>query len=58
MSEFLDNEFAEKMAADLGLKVEVVFVPWAQYWEQKDIMLAANEPIDLYWDGLRTSQQS
>lgn len=52
MSEFLDNEFAEKMAADLGLKVEVVFVPWAQYWEQKDIMLAANEPIDLYWDGL------
>ncbi|MBE9914749.1 ABC transporter substrate-binding protein [Paenibacillus donghaensis] len=52
MSEFLKNEFAEKMAADLGLKVEVVFVPWAQYWEQKDIMLAANEPIDLYWDGL------
>ncbi|GIO95650.1 ABC transporter substrate-binding protein [Paenibacillus lautus] len=52
MSEFLGNEFAEKMAADLGLKVEVVFVPWAQYWEQKDIMLAANEPIDLYWDGL------
>ncbi|MGG4345539.1 ABC transporter substrate-binding protein [Paenibacillus lautus] len=52
MSEFLNNEFAEKMAADLGLKVEVVFVPWAQYWEQKDIMLAANEPIDLYWDGL------
>ncbi|WP_020620924.1 ABC transporter substrate-binding protein [Paenibacillus daejeonensis] len=52
MSEFLDNEFAERMAADLGLKVELVFVPWAQYWEQKDIMLAANEPIDLYWDGL------
>ncbi|GIP30234.1 ABC transporter substrate-binding protein [Paenibacillus sp. J23TS9] len=52
MDEFLGHEFAEKMAADLGLKVEVVFVPWAQYWEQKDIMLAANEPIDLYWDGL------
>ncbi|MBD2867080.1 ABC transporter substrate-binding protein [Paenibacillus arenilitoris] len=52
LSEFLDNEFAEKMASELGLKVEVVFVPWAQYWEQKDIMLAANEPIDLYWDGL------
>lgn len=52
MNEFLQNEFAEKMAADLGLKVEVVFVPWAQYWEQKDIMLAANEPVDLYWDGL------
>ena len=52
MSEFLKNEFAEKMAKDLGLKVEVTFEPWAQYWEQKDIMLAAKEPIDLYWDGL------
>ncbi|WP_053375950.1 ABC transporter substrate-binding protein [Paenibacillus sp. FJAT-27812] len=52
MTEFLQNEFSEKMAADLGLKVKVIFVPWSQYWEQKDIMLAANEPIDLYWDGL------
>lgn len=52
MSDFLDNEFAERMATDLGLKLEMVFVPWDQYWTQKDIMLAANEPIDLYWDGL------
>lgn len=51
-SDFLDHEFADVMAADLGLKVKVTFVPWEQYWEQKDIMLAANEPIDLYWDGL------
>ncbi|OXM16868.1 ABC transporter substrate-binding protein [Paenibacillus herberti] len=52
MTDFLKNEFADKMATELGLKVDVIFVPWAQYWEQKDIMLAANEPIDLYWDGL------
>lgn len=52
MSEFMENEFAEKMAEDLNVKVEVIYVPWDQYWEQKDIMLAANEPIDLYWDGL------
>lgn len=52
MSSFLENEFAAKMKTDLGLKVEMVFVPWDQYWEQKDIMLAAQEPIDLYWDGL------
>ena len=52
MSEFMSNEFAEKMKADLGLTVEMIYVPWDQYWEQKDIMLAANEPIDLYWDGL------
>ena len=52
MAEFMDNEFAEKMAADLNLKVKMIYVPWDQYWEQKDIMLAANEPVDLYWDGL------
>ncbi|MGB4660841.1 MAG: ABC transporter substrate-binding protein [Mobilitalea sp.] len=52
MTEFLDNEFAQKMKDELGLKVEMVYVPWEQYWEQKDIMLAAQEPIDLYWDGL------
>lgn len=52
MTEFLSNEFADKVASDLGLKIKVIFVPWGQYWEQKNIMLAANEPIDLYWDGL------
>lgn len=51
-SEFLKTDFAEKMKKDLNLEVKVTFVPWAQYWEQKDIMLAAKEPIDLYWDGL------
>ncbi|QJD84912.1 ABC transporter substrate-binding protein [Cohnella herbarum] len=51
-SSFIDKELAEKLAKDIGIKLEVVFVPWSQYWEQKDIMLAANEPIDLYWDGL------
>lgn len=52
MTEFLQNEFAEKMKEDLGIKVNMTFVPWDQYWEQKDIMLAAKEPVDLYWDGL------
>lgn len=51
-SEFLKNEFADRMMKDLSMKVNVTFLPWAQYWEQKDIMLAAKEPIDLYWDGL------
>lgn len=52
MTEFLDKEFAEVMKKDLGIKLKVTFVPWDQYWEKKDIMLAAKEPIDLYWDGL------
>lgn len=52
MTEFLSKEFADAMKKDLNMKVKVTFVPWDQYWEQKDIMLAANEPVDLYWDGL------
>ncbi len=51
-SEFLNNEFAAKMEEDLGLKVNMIFLPWDQYWTQKEIMLAANQEIDLYWDGL------
>ncbi len=51
-SEFLNNEFAAKVQEDLGLKVNMIFLPWDQYWTQKEVMLAANEKIDLYWDGL------
>ena len=51
-TEFLNNEFAERMKNDLNMKVNVVFVPWDQYWDKKDIMLANQEAIDLYWDGL------
>ncbi|SHO52676.1 ABC transporter substrate-binding protein [Anaerocolumna xylanovorans] len=57
MTDFLENEFAEKMATDLNMKVKMIYVPWDSYWDQKDIMLAANEPIDLYWDGLPNLSQ-
>ncbi|MCR4694475.1 MAG: extracellular solute-binding protein [Pseudobutyrivibrio sp.] len=50
--EFLENEFADKVKEDIGLKVNMVWLPWDQYWNQKEIMLAANDEIDLYWDGL------
>ena len=52
MSNFLKGPFADKMAAELNLKVNIQFLSWANYWDQKSIMLAANQPIDLYWDGL------
>lgn len=50
--EFLENEFAEKVYDEIGLKVNMIWLPWDQYWNQKEIMLAANQVIDLYWDGL------
>lgn len=52
MTEFLNGEFAERMLADLNMEVEMIYVPWDLYWDKKDIMLASQEPIDLYWDGL------
>ena len=50
--EFLENEFAEKLYNDTGLKLEIIWLPWDQYWTQKEIMLSAQDEIDLYWDGL------
>lgn len=52
MSNFLHGPFAEKMAKELQLKVNITFLSWDNYWDQKKIMLAAKTPIDLYWDGL------
>ena len=51
--EFLENEFAEKVKNDIGLEIEMIWLPWDQYWTQKEIMLSAQDEIDLYWDGLR-----
>lgn len=50
--EFLENEFAEKIYNDIGLEIEMIWLPWDQYWTQKEIMLSAQDEIDLYWDGL------
>ncbi len=52
MTAFLNGPFAERVLAELNMKVNVTFLSWDNYWDQKKIMLAANTPIDLYWDGL------
>ena len=51
-SEFIKGPFAEKVEAELKMKVNFRFLSWDAYWDQKKVMLAANEAIDLYWDGL------
>ena len=51
-SEFVNGAFAEKVAKELNMKVNFRFLSWDAYWDQKSVMLGANEPIDLYWDGL------
>lgn len=50
--EFLDGEFAEVMKNDLNMTVKLTWSNWNDYWTKKDVMLAAQENVDLYWDGL------
>ncbi|MDR2505041.1 MAG: ABC transporter substrate-binding protein [Oscillospiraceae bacterium] len=52
MANFLNGAFAEKVAAELNMKVNFVWLSWSDYWDQKMLKFAANENIDLYWDGL------
>ena len=50
MEEFLGNEFKDLLKKNLNMSLEVMYVPWDQYWDKKDMMLAANEQMDWYWD--------
>ena len=52
MANFINGPFAEKVKAELNMKVNMTYLSWEAYWDQKQLMLAANTPIDLYWDGL------
>ena len=51
-SEFINGAFKDKVAAELNMKVNFKFLSWDAYWDQKSVLLGAEEPIDLYWDGL------
>ena len=52
MAAFLNGAFADRVKEELNMKVNFRFLSWEAYWDQKKLMLAANEQIDLYWDGL------
>jgi putative aldouronate transport system substrate-binding protein len=52
MANFINNQLNPRLADEIGIKLKFIYKGWDQYWEQKSILLAAKEPIDLYWDGL------
>ncbi|MBO7387095.1 MAG: hypothetical protein J6U15_04755 [Lachnospiraceae bacterium] len=52
MANFINNELNPRLAEKAGIQVEMLYKGWDQYWDQKGVMLAANQRIDLYWDGL------
>lgn len=53
MADFIKNQLNPKLAAEAGIELEIIYRSWDQYWEQKDVMLAAGQEIDLYWDALQ-----
>lgn len=52
MANFIENQLNPRLAEEVGIKIEMIYKGWDQYWDQKAVMLAANTAIDLYWDGL------
>ena len=52
MANFIDNQLNPRLASEAGIQVKLIYKGWDQYWDQKDVMLSANQTIDLYWDGL------
>lgn len=52
MTEFLTNEFAEKIKSDLNIELDVSFSPWSEYFNKIPMMLAAGEEIDWLWNGV------
>jgi putative aldouronate transport system substrate-binding protein len=52
MANFINNQLNPRLADEAGIQVKLIYKGWDVYWEQKDVLLAASEPIDLYWDGL------
>jgi len=52
MANFIKNDLNPRLKEEVGIQVQLIYKGWDQYWEQKDIMLASNQAIDLYWDGL------
>lgn len=50
MKEFIANEFNSRLEKELNMRLELHYISWDQYFDRKDIMIAAGEQIDLYWD--------
>lgn len=51
-AEFLANDYNPVLKAALNCELEVSWSSWSDYWNKKDMMLAAGEEIDWYWDGI------
>ncbi len=52
MTNFINNQLNPRLESEVGINVKLIYKGWDVYWDQKAVLLAAGEPIDLYWDGL------
>jgi ABC-type glycerol-3-phosphate transport system substrate-binding protein len=51
MTELLNGALADALRKDLDMEIEMIYIPWGEYWDHKTIKLQAGDAIDLYWDG-------
>ena len=48
MTELLSGELGAALLQDLDMQIEMIYVPWGDYWNMKTAKLQAGDAIDLY----------
>ncbi|MEK0312591.1 extracellular solute-binding protein [Cohnella sp. 56] len=51
MREFVDNELNARLKQDLNIKLELTYIPWADYQSKVELALSTGESYDLFWYG-------
>ncbi|MDG0813934.1 extracellular solute-binding protein [Cohnella rhizosphaerae] len=51
MREFVDNELNARLKQELNMKLELTYIPWADYQSKVELALSTGENYDLFWYG-------
>lgn len=51
MREFVDNELNARLKQELNIKLELTYIPWADYQSKVELALSTGENYDLFWYG-------
>ena len=52
--EYVNGDYNAMLERDLNMNIEMEFAPWGDYWTKEEVLLAAQTPIDFFWDGLQS----
>lgn len=51
MKEFVDNELNARLKKDLNMKLDLTYIPWANYQQKLELALSTGKRYDLFWYG-------